>query len=442
MGFVKLLSGGGNGRRGYTAGAGSGFAWLGTLNYVVKSGALTLEDGLLYDNGAAVGIGTTTALYYKFNVWGSTNGNVAISVKNASIGNIAFAGLILSNGLSDLASELSMLSSGFTATTVKFPSCLYLANRLAAGAISINAEGATGKLYFGTNNTFREIINENGYHGIHTNAPLCYLQIETGYATTVPMLYFSMDTLAHGMTGVLPTNVFAAFRPMGGGVIGEQPIAGLRLTAIAHEYGGVGGWECPLTMDGYYAGTGPTTVPCITLNGAKQNGTSVQSLADNQRILRVCNQNELMIVVMGNGWIGQFGGAYPHETAPDCALHTKKSVSSSSYEMCYLIDNTNPDQGDGELFTYNISSFIASVGDSNIQGVLRAEYQSGRDGVWIGSITDHYLFLIQNNTVRAIIDPAGFLNAKYKSWDGTAGFTGTGAYTNFTIKDGIVTAAS
>jgi len=441
MGMIKLLSGGGNGRRGYTA-AGSGAAWLGTLNYVVKSGALGLTNSILYDNGTTVAIGTSTPVAYRFYIYGNSSGNVSMAVKNAGAGAGGYAALILNNALSDLASEVSLLSSGYTPTAVKFPSCHYIANHLAAGPISINAEGATGKIYLCTANTFREIIDENGYHGINTQVPLSYLQIQTGYATTIPMLYFSMDSLAHGMTGVMPTNVFAAFRAMGGGIIGEQPIAGLKLTAISHEYGGLGGWECPLHMEGFYAGDGPENTPCITLNGGRQDGIGVKKVTDNQRLLRVCNNGELMIVVMGNGWISQFGGAYPHFDTPDCAFHTRKSVSDNFYEMCHLIDNTNPDQGDGETPTWNRSSFIASVGDSNIQGVLRAEYQSGRDGVWIGAITDHYVFFIQNETVRAAIDPAGYFTAKYKSWDGTIGFTGTGAYTNFTIKDGIVTAAS
>ena len=40
------------------------------------------------------------------------------------------------------------------------------------------------------------------------------------------------------------------------------------------------------------------------------------------------------------------------------------------------------------------------------------------------------------------LNTTGFVRAKFKSNDGTTGFTGTGAYTNFTIKDGIITNAT
>jgi hypothetical protein len=57
MTCIKLLSGGGGNRRGgFSSGGGS--AWLGTLNYVVKSGAATLANSQIFDNGVKVGIFT------------------------------------------------------------------------------------------------------------------------------------------------------------------------------------------------------------------------------------------------------------------------------------------------------------------------------------------------------------------------------------------------
>lgn len=49
---------------------------------------------------------------------------------------------------------------------------------------------------------------------------------------------------------------------------------------------------------------------------------------------------------------------------------------------------------------------------------------------------------INTSSPNATLDVSGSIIGQYKSADGTDGFTGTGAYTNFTIKNGLIVAAS
>lgn len=163
---IKLLSGGGSGKRGFGgSGGGGGSAWLGTLNCVVKSGVATLADSQIYDDGTNVGIGVTPATS-KLHVRGSLSNTIRATIQNTTVTAGAYPALQLVSGTSANAG-FRLYSQNTVPLGGIYPSGLYIYNSIASGPISIWAEGATGNIYCGTNNTLRMTIDYSGIVDIY-----------------------------------------------------------------------------------------------------------------------------------------------------------------------------------------------------------------------------------------------------------------------------------
>jgi len=154
---VKLLSGGSGGRgRGYTAGWGS---WLGTNNYVVKSGVTALVNSNIYDDGNNVGIGIAPATT-KLQVRGTAS-TVQAMVQNTQTSGSSYAAFRLVSGTTN-SSGLRLYSATATPSGGIYPLGTYIYNSIADGSISIWGEASGSKLYFGTNNILRMTIDNLG----------------------------------------------------------------------------------------------------------------------------------------------------------------------------------------------------------------------------------------------------------------------------------------
>ncbi len=231
----------------------------GTANYISKfTGASSLGNSLIYDNGTNIGIGTTAP-----NEILDINGRIYLADSSAPTPTTnrmyAVSGDLYWNGTN--LSDGETLPSGATGQTLYNNAGIWT---------------ATSNLY-----------NDGTNIGIGTTTPGALLDVRDG------SFQLTDSDVAHGMTNSYPTNVYGSLsiaNATGGGLY----IAGISDTDLTGLYAvGVIGSDDPTD-----------TTPAMVLDGRKKNGITLQALASAETVLQLRNSGTNLITVLGNGNVG------------------------------------------------------------------------------------------------------------------------------------------
>lgn len=137
-------------------------------------------------------------------------------------------------------------------------------------------------------------------------------------------LYLSDPDVAHGMTTLLPTNVW------GGYTIADPVAGGVSFFGVSDD--SVGG----LFLTGIIGSTTPSsTTSAMTLTGAKKSGTFIQALASTEVLITLINSATTLLKIMGDGKTKLGGGA-----SPDVLLHLQNQAARTEIKA-QQFDATN-----------------------------------------------------------------------------------------------------
>lgn len=125
------------------------------------------------------------------------------------------------------------------------------------------------------------------------------------------MNQLSHPAVAHGMTAVVPTNVYAYIRPTSL-TTGGLDVVGLSDTDAA-----------ALVLAGIIGSADPAdTTPAVTLYGTKKSGTGVQAIAAAETVLAASNSGVTIFRMLGDGSIGV-------DIVPLAKLHVNQATLGS-----------------------------------------------------------------------------------------------------------------
>jgi hypothetical protein len=127
----------------------------------------------------------------------------------------------------------------------------------------------------------------SGYFGFGTVSPAAKMDLWDG------SFYMSDTDVAHGMTSIVPTNVFAKFAPLSG------TAGGLGITGLSDTD------AMPLALNGVFGSDNPTdTTAAVNITGQKKSGTGAQVLGGNETVLQIFNLTTPIATLMGDGSFG------------------------------------------------------------------------------------------------------------------------------------------
>ncbi|MDZ7587023.1 MAG: hypothetical protein U0946_04655, partial [Patescibacteria group bacterium] len=148
-------------------------------------------------------------------------------------------------------------------------------------------------------------LKTTGNVGIGTTGPGGNLEVHSAAGSNVTF-YLSDGDVAHGMTDMVPTDVFAAWSRV------NNTTGGASLTGVTDD-----GATNAFVFMGVLGNADPTdTVAAVVMRGAKKNGVYRQALGDSETILGVDNNGgSSLFTILGSGNVG-IG-----TTAPSTKLH-------------------------------------------------------------------------------------------------------------------------
>lgn len=169
-----------------------------------------------------------------------------------------------------------------------------------------NSGGTTGAdfIWQSGNNGATELMKllNSGFLGIGTSSPGSKLEIRDAGSTQNAVTRWSQPNVAHGMTAIVPTDVYAysGWR--------SSTVGGYFLSALTDA----GSTINALTLEGIQGATSPTKA-CIELTGWKKNGTTVQVLAATEQLAVFTNGGTVVNTVLADGSLYLGGTASPSE---------------------------------------------------------------------------------------------------------------------------------
>lgn len=110
------------------------------------------------------------------------------------------------------------------------------------------------------------------------------------------MIYMDTADVAHGMTSIVPTNVYADITSISSTAGGLQLLGLSDVDSSAIKLLGIIGSPTPTS-----------TTPALLLSGAKKNGASSQNLASGDLLLEIDNNSTNVFSMYGNGDVKQTG---------------------------------------------------------------------------------------------------------------------------------------
>jgi hypothetical protein len=123
-------------------------------------------------------------------------------------------------------------------------------------------------------------------------------------------LRFTDADVAHGMTDILPTDVWCFIGPTSG-TAGGTSLWSLSDTDAA-----------PLNVYGVFGSDNPTdATPAITLDGRKKNGVTSQALGSAETVFQVRNFGTASLTITGNGYVG-LGTVSPNKLLEVNTVHS------------------------------------------------------------------------------------------------------------------------
>ncbi|MBI4349634.1 MAG: hypothetical protein HY553_22555, partial [Elusimicrobia bacterium] len=190
---------------------------------------------------------------------------------------------------------ISRIPSGPAAGTIQFQTG-HIGNAAAYLEIFTDGGGAgNGKTRIGSwENDVTYLQSAGGNVGIGTEIPLAPLHVNAE-AGSNPSAYVSDADVAHGLTGVVPTNVVGALTTVDSGA------GGLVVQGLTDADG-----VTPLNLYGTIGVNDPTdSVAAIDLRARKSNGgTGVTSLGSLETALTVTNAGSSLLAILGGGNVG------------------------------------------------------------------------------------------------------------------------------------------
>jgi hypothetical protein len=330
----------------------------GSPNYIAKWGsASNLGTGVMYDDGANVGIGTNSP-FYKLHV--STTSNLGFKVSSTSTnrglvfgadggepsiqgvidnsdvprqlilnplgGNVGIGTITPSTNLHIHATADAILtlssSAGAYSSTIRL-------NALGGGGAAIDSVGGTGALYFNINGSNKMFINSNGSVGIGTNSPLAQLDVRkpTDGATSIRASNTSGGYAEIGITDSVKSTGYINFTNslalMGGNVgIGtDTPNRSLHIKGIYSE---------PLLLS---STNGTTNLSGILFEAANTTYTPFIGVTGNDFIIHTTGLERLRVNSSGNVLIGMtsdiggklqvYGGATFNQSTETSFINTR-----------------------------------------------------------------------------------------------------------------------
>ena len=297
----------------------------GILGYWTRNGT----DLYNTNQGDNVGIGTTNPTNTLHVV--GTNGMVRISdvETDATNKNVRIVGTHYTTAEEPMAMLYAQSTSTANTLILGGGSALMNASTIIAFNTAANNTTVTG--------TERMRIDSAGSVGIGTTAPGALLDVSS--ATGNPTFQLSDGDVAHGMTGLLPTN--ALFR-----IQNYSSSAGGAWILGAGDALNVPG----ITLQGVIGVADPTdTVPALLLNGSKSNGTtSYQAMGALETAFQVetgtVGSGTKLMTILGSGnvGIGTTAPAYKLEvtdtTSPILAITPGSNTTADP--TLYLMDTT------------------------------------------------------------------------------------------------------
>lgn len=182
-------------------------------------------------------------------------------------------------------------TTGVFSTSVSTPSIVTASGALtvtpAAGS-NLNVDlSTTGDFAVNTDDLY--VDTSTGNVGIGTTSPATKLDVRDG------LISVSDQDVAHGMTSIVPTEVYGNLGPSsaaagGFDVIGLSDAAG----TTGLFFTGIVGDETP-------------TVPSVVIRGGKKNGTTWQASGSSETVFQIRNFTTNLITVVGSGDIALSG---------------------------------------------------------------------------------------------------------------------------------------
>jgi len=189
--------------------------------------------------------------------------------------------------------------------------------------LSVSGGMAVGSSYDTTAVTDGNLII-SGNVGIGTTSPQAKLDVWDGNFA------LSDTDVAHGMTLVASTNVYAHMQPLSG------TLGGVIFRGISD------GDATGMVLEGIIGSTDPTdTKPALILRGSKKNTTEQQVLGDAETLLQIDSWGTAKVTVLGSGNVG-IGTTSPAYTLDiEGNLNVEASSTFPTYTSCNLETNVN-----------------------------------------------------------------------------------------------------
>lgn len=227
--------------------------------------------------------------------------------------------------------------------------------------------------------------------------------------------------VAHGMTAIVPTNVYAYLKPSS-------------LTAGGLDVVGISDTDATgLILGGFIGSADPTdTVPAILLFAAKKSGTAIQALAAAETILSASNNGTTIFRMLGNGDIGI-------DIIPLARLHVNQAVLGSAVQR---LQSTATNDDPSEIVYQNrVATTDATVTTLHVFTVpasttytVEAHVEARRTGGVSGTAEDGaaYGIVATFKNVAGVATQIGVTTVLYThesqaGWDATFDVTGATA---------------
>ena len=272
---------------------------------------------------------------------------------------------------------------------------------------------------------------------------------DPGYTTEIGAVAGSDATfalsdgdIAHGMTTLAQTDVFAHAGPI------SSTVGGVRITGLTDADGQA------LEIRGVIGATDPTdTTPAVKIIGAKKNGTGIQDLAAAETVWQVANNDDAAaITVLGNGNVGI------RTTNPGAILDIQVDATTP-ITLFRVLDTQASDasftiEGWGDTnWKYGNQKFTEIYWDGSTDGYLKL-YDAGTEKIRLHSTGNS--FINSGNVgigTTGPLDPLTVLATSivgsetltetafttHANWDVTGDFLDTGGNAAYTHATGVGT---
>lgn len=278
-----------------------------TIPFHTGAGIWSENANFVFDTtNVRLGIGAS-APGFELDVERSQNSDTTTRVRNINASGAARSVFGASNGI--VGANLLMYGTGFTTSGLRVASIAELSTGSPTGYLfTCTNSAAVYKWAIGGAATTDEVMRL-GPAGLSISAdgsamsnPLSVLEIKgAGTTSSIDGIRWLSPNVAHGMTAIVPTNVYAF------GSWNNSANGGFVLSCFSDAD------AVPLTLIGTVGSSGSNAAAAIDIRGRKKNGTTVQALADSEILIQYRNNTTAAAQMLADGTysffgVGSFGG--------------------------------------------------------------------------------------------------------------------------------------